>query len=118
KSLETQGLFVEPAWIEKVIVFDAQGNAMEHRFPLDESEKKLSTLKSAPVKPLSEKDLRAGRRMVRPRDTSEFERGVTIPFPADLANPDEEKPEGERRVESEIGGTDETGTTEKKEDGG
>ncbi|MEM8883803.1 MAG: peptidylprolyl isomerase, partial [Planctomycetota bacterium] len=47
KSLETQGLFVEPAWIEKVIVFDAQGNAMEHRFPLDESEKKLSTLKSA-----------------------------------------------------------------------
>jgi len=125
KSLGTQGLIVEPVWIQKVIVYDEAGKAMAHEFPLEEGEKSLSSLSSTPLKPLKGSELRASRTLVDPRADKEFRPGLDIPFPSDIASPETASPEGERRVaekatatgqepeEKPGGGTEE----EKKADG-
>jgi peptidyl-prolyl cis-trans isomerase B (cyclophilin B) len=105
KSLSAQGLIVDPTWIQKVLVYDASGNAEKHEFPLDEGEKKLSGIASSALKPLKGAELRANRKLVDPRKVTEFARGTDTPFPSDMADPAKEKPEGERRVAEKASAT-------------
>jgi peptidyl-prolyl cis-trans isomerase B (cyclophilin B) len=98
QSLGTQGLVVEPVWIQKVIVYDESGNAMQHAFPLEEGERSLSSLAATPLKPLKGADLRANRSLVDPREAEQARPGIDIPFPSDIADPAKADPEGERRV--------------------
>ena len=116
-TLGTRGLIVEPALIEKAIAYDASGAAMEHAFPLADGEKKLSTLKSAPLKPLSEEELRAGRTLVDPSKATQYRKGIDIPFPADLSDPDSASAAGERRVPENVNATGQgDGSGEEKKD--
>jgi cyclophilin family peptidyl-prolyl cis-trans isomerase len=118
QALGASGLIVEPTWIQKVIVYNAEGDALAHSYPLSDGEKKLSTLKDTPLKPLSGAELRAKRTLVVPAGTPTFRRGLDIPFPSDLADPSAAKPEGERRVAENVSatGTSGSGDDDKKKD--
>jgi len=94
-SLSTRYLVVDPVVIHKVIVF-RKGKAIEHAFPLDESEKSLSTLKQSKVVALPEDKVYCGRKL-RAVDAPGTPRpGLDIPFPDDV-DPSKASPEGERK---------------------
>ncbi|MHC4938186.1 MAG: peptidylprolyl isomerase [Planctomycetota bacterium] len=114
KSLDAQGLIVDPVWIQKVIVYNEAGHADKHDFPLDEGEKKLATLGSSTLKPLKDEELRATRKLVDPRETKDFRPGLDIPFPSDIGDLSSAKPEGERRVAEKASATGQE--PEKKDD--
>lgn len=100
-TIERRDLLVEPVWIHKAIVFE-NGQALEHEFPLADGERKLETLRSAPVLPLSEDELRAGRELTAV-DMADPVPGKHFPYPADL--PEEKRdPKGERRIPERVGG--------------
>ena len=99
---DKSGLLVKPVWIQKVIVYGEDGVALEHGFPLDDGEKKLAGLKTTPVKALAEEALRVDRTLRDPRKHAEFRPGIDIPFPEDMNNLVDAKPEGNRRVLGEI----------------
>ena len=116
QSLQTEGLIVQPVWIEKVIVYDENGKALDHSFPLEPGEKSLAAVGETPLKPLQGEALRAGRKLVDPRGMDEYRRGLDIPFPSDIADPSKAEAMGERRADDD-GGTDDEGTKKEEGDG-
>lgn len=104
-TLATLGLVVEPVWIQKVIIYNKAGEALEHSYPITDGEKKLSTLSASPLKPLSESELSANRKLVVASKTPTFRRGLDIPFPTDLSDPSAADPAGERRVAKDVSAT-------------
>jgi cyclophilin family peptidyl-prolyl cis-trans isomerase len=97
-SLRTRDLLVEPVWVHKAIAYE-NGQALEHSFPLADGEKKLDTLRTTPVVPLPEEDLRGGREL-RATDATDVDPGRHFPYPALLPNEkaEDRNPKGDRKA--------------------
>lgn len=93
-SVGTRDLVVEPAILEKVIVYE-NGKAAQHGFPLTEDEKSLATVSNKPVAPLMGEALYAGRKLRHVDAEGPIRPGLDIPFPDDVDK--DASPEGDRK---------------------
>jgi len=82
RSRSTRDLLTEPVWIYKAIVYRG-GIAEDHAFPLEEGEKRISSLATTPAAPLPEKDgvEYCGRTLRDAAKATEPRPGLDIPFP-------------------------------------
>jgi len=94
-TIATRDLIVEPAILHKVIVYE-NGKALEHDFPLSDSEKSLATLSDAPVQPLTGDAAYCGRLLRNPETATDIRLGLDIPFPEDVEDMEKADPKGER----------------------
>ncbi|MHC4953230.1 MAG: peptidylprolyl isomerase [Planctomycetota bacterium] len=97
QRLDRSGLLVEPAWIRKVIVYGKDGAALEHSFPLSDTEKTLGGLKSGDVQPLEDDALRATRKLRESESEKPYRAGLDFPFPDDITDLKKANAAGDRR---------------------
>lgn len=105
-TLTRRSLLVEPVLIHKVIVYrDGVADSEAHKFPLEEAERKISSLSAAPAVALPEDVIYGGRSLLdidAATGETKPQFGLNFPFPRDLSAPnrapDKEppSPKGER----------------------
>ena len=102
QRLDRSGLLVEPVWIQKVVVYGQDGNALEHAFPLVAEAASLEALNGSTVVPLEGGKLAVGRKLRDPKSAEEFRRGLDFPFPDDLKDLADASADGDRRVLEDV----------------
>jgi cyclophilin family peptidyl-prolyl cis-trans isomerase len=94
-TIQTRDLVVDPVVLHKVIVYE-NGKALEHDFPLADSEQAIATLSQAPVQPLEGDAAFCGRGLRAPSADGEIRLGLDVPYPADVVDASKADPKGER----------------------